>query len=159
MSRPLTTLLLASALYAGPPGLWAQASGADPLVGTWVGELALGAVTVHIVFNVSDAGGSLSATMDSPDQGAKGIPVSAARDDRGSVSLEVKSIGGVYRGTLAGDASRVEGQWAQGGATEARLGSSSQAPSACCRATRKCKARSNAGFSAPRPSCSAWRNL
>ena len=117
MSRPLTTLLLASALYAGPPGLWAQASGADPLVGTWVGELALGAVTVHIVFNVSDAGGSLSATMDSPDQGAKGIPVSAARDDRGSVSLEVKSIGGVYRGTLAGDASRVEGQWAQGGAT------------------------------------------
>jgi len=117
VSRPLAALFLAAAFGAGPSGLGAEASAADPLAGTWVGELALGAITIRVVFNVAGAGGTLSATMDSPDQGAKGIPVTAARNDHGSIVLEVKGIGGVYRGTLSGDGSRVEGQWVQGGST------------------------------------------
>ncbi len=106
----LAAMLGTAGLPAG-----AQAVSPDPLVGTWVGELAVGAAALRIVFNISAADGALHATMDSPDQGAKGIPVSAVQNDHGAVLLEVKAVAGSYHGTLSADAAQVQGQWTQGG--------------------------------------------
>jgi hypothetical protein len=53
--------------------------------------------------------------MDSLDQGANGIPISAITLKDGKVRFEVPQIGGVYEGTLATDGSTLSGQWQQGG--------------------------------------------
>ncbi len=49
-----------------------------PVEGAWQGKLELGAVELRIVFHFAPApDGTLTATMDSPDQGAKGIAIDA----------------------------------------------------------------------------------
>lgn len=53
-----------------------------------------------IVFNISEVGGVYAATMDSPLQGAKGIPaeISIAND---TVRISIPAIGAIYTGVLA----------------------------------------------------------
>lgn len=53
----------------------AAASAQSPVVGTWNGALELGSTQLRIVFHISEKDGKFSSTMDSPDQGAKGLPV------------------------------------------------------------------------------------
>lgn len=95
----------------------AGAEGQDDsiLLGTWQGSLKVGAVSLRIAFNVSMKDGALSATMDSPDQGARGIPVSKIALADSIVTFEVKTISGSYAGKLSADGSRIEGNWKQGG--------------------------------------------
>lgn len=95
----------------------ADSRNASSLVGTWEGTLKVGAVTLRMVFNVSQKDGALVATMDSPDQGVRGIPVSAVALADAVATFEVKKISGVYQGTLSADGSRLEGGWKQGGRT------------------------------------------
>ena len=103
-------LALAAGLPAG-----AQQPVQSPLVGTWVGDLKAGALVLRLVFNVSVTNGVLGATMDSPDQGARGIPVSRVGLTGSDVVFEVKAAGGSYTGTLAADGSTIEGAWKQSG--------------------------------------------
>jgi hypothetical protein len=84
------------------------------LAGDWSGSLKLGTISLRIVFHVAPPGALYPATMDSPDQGAKGIPVSAVRVEGNNVTFEVSSIGGRYRGTLREDGT-LEGVWMQSG--------------------------------------------
>ena len=53
--------------------------------------------------------------MDSLDQGASGIPVETVTYKDGNLSLEVKSIRGVFEGTLKEDGKTIEGKWKQAG--------------------------------------------
>jgi hypothetical protein len=53
--------------------------------------------------------------MDSPDQGAKGIPVTTVTRNGSSLKLEVKGVGGVYEGTLDAALTKIDGTWKQGG--------------------------------------------
>ncbi len=69
---------------------------------------------LQVVFHVEPGEDGLTATMDSPDQGATGIPVSDVTVAGDSVTLAVDRIGGTYEGVLAGD-SQIDGQWTQGG--------------------------------------------
>ena len=101
-------------MAAGLP-LAGQDAGDAKWVGTWMGDLKAGAVTLRIVFNISSTNGALSATMDSPDQGAKGIPVSKVSADSSSITLEVKAASGSYAGTLSADGTSIDGTWSQGG--------------------------------------------
>jgi hypothetical protein len=66
---------------------------------------------VFHIFNTEDG---LMATLDSPDQGAKGIPVSKVTRDDASLKMEVKAVGGVFDGKIAKDLSAIEGTWTQG---------------------------------------------
>jgi pimeloyl-ACP methyl ester carboxylesterase len=86
------------------------------LAGSWLGKLNLGAVDLRVIFNISVSHDSLSATLDSPDQGAKNIPV-------GPVTLEGKDIRIVaarllaeYNGTIKTDTT-IEGTFKQAGKT------------------------------------------
>ncbi|MEN6499561.1 MAG: alpha/beta fold hydrolase [Rectinema sp.] len=85
------------------------------LAGDWSGSLKFGATSLKIVFHVTAVGTEYSATMDSPDQGARGIPVSAVRLDGRSVTFEVAAVGGNYRGTLSESEESIEGTWKQSG--------------------------------------------
>lgn len=59
----------------------------------------------------------LIATMDSPDQGANGIPTSSVTRNGAALKIEAKGIGGVFDGKIAADLSSVNGTWTQGGGT------------------------------------------
>jgi fermentation-respiration switch protein FrsA (DUF1100 family) len=102
-------------LAAAALPLTGQTEDTGKWAGTWMGDLKAGAVTLRIVFNIYSTNGALSATMDSPDQGVKGIPVSKASTDASSITLEVKMISGSYTGTLSADGTRIEGTWSQNG--------------------------------------------
>ena len=89
--------------------------GSSPLIGDWQGKLNTGAIALRIVFHIkSDAAGKLSATMDSPDQSAYGLPVGEVSIDNKAVKLELPAVNGVYSGTLDDTGKVINGRWEQG---------------------------------------------
>ena len=84
----------------------------DAIRGTWVGVLKVSAFDLHIVFNVSDTTGTLSATLDSPDQNAYGIKVDSTSFINDSVFFGIPSIKGFFNGDFQGDS--IPGTWHQG---------------------------------------------
>lgn len=89
---------------------------AADVAGTWQGDLNAGPQTLRIVFNIDKGDdGALTTTIDSPDQGAKGIPVSETQFSDGKLNLTIAVIGGSYEGTLSDDGATLDGTWKQGG--------------------------------------------
>ena len=81
--------------------------------GIWEGKLDVG-ISLRIVFHFDkQADGSYKGTMDSPDQNVKGIPISSILISDDSITVEVKSIGGSYKGIRIKD-STISGSWNQG---------------------------------------------
>lgn len=68
--------------------------------GKWNGILEVRGNQVRLVFNIIQSGNGYSSTMDSPDQGAKGIPVSSTNYDNTVLDLELSDAGITYKGTL-----------------------------------------------------------
>jgi len=86
--------------------------------GIWEGKLKVPGVELIIVFKISkNPDGTLTATMDSPDQGATGIPVEEVIFKDNTLRLEVKSAGGVFEGKVSEDFLVIEGEWKQSGQT------------------------------------------
>jgi uncharacterized protein len=85
----------------------------------WNGVLDAGAQgKLHIVVHVlQNKNGSLTGTIDSPDQGARGIPVTSITYKTRKLHLECASIGGSYDGNMSSDKSQITGTWSQGGAS------------------------------------------
>lgn len=84
--------------------------------GVWQGVLKVSGTELRIVFKISQKeDGTLTAAMDSPDQGATDIPVSEVTLENGNLRLDVKSIMGVYEGSVKEDGLTIEGEWKQGG--------------------------------------------
>lgn len=84
--------------------------------GTWMGSLDTGTIKLRIVFHIVNTEDGLTATLDSPDQGAKGLPVTSVTRDGAALKMEAKQLGGVFEGKIAADRSLIEGTWTQGGA-------------------------------------------
>lgn len=86
------------------------------LGGVWQGVIKIGAIELRVVLNVTAKDdGSLLATLDSPDQGAKGIPVEEVSFKDKGVNLELKTIKASFEGKLSDDGKEVAGTWKQGG--------------------------------------------
>lgn len=85
-------------------------------VGDWVGTLSVAGTDLRVVFHLdTDANGELVGTMDSPDQGATGIPIGRVLVDADTLRLNVPSIAGAYAGVLKDSAQVLDGKWIQGG--------------------------------------------
>ncbi len=83
--------------------------------GLWQGTLKVPGNELRVVFHINKAAdGKLSATFDSPDQGAKGIAVEECAFSKGKLTLTSKTISGGFEGTLKND-STLEGEWKQAG--------------------------------------------
>lgn len=123
MSRRLGTALLGTALVAaafGPPSvLTAQSSEGDtPFAGSWHGVLDAGAAKLRLVFHVTTApDGTLAGTLDSPDQGARGIPASGVSAEGRNLTFVLAALGARFEGTLAEGDTALVGTFAQAGAT------------------------------------------
>lgn len=74
-------------------------SGQD-ISGAWNGILSVGAMQLRIVFNITKTDAGYSATMDSPDQGAFGIPVATTSFQNKVLKIEAPNLGIQYEGTL-----------------------------------------------------------
>lgn len=90
-------------------------SSIEEIEGLWLGSLKVqGGMEVRLLFNIStDPDGSVNVTMDSIDQGAKGIPVDVVTYKDGNLHLGIKSIRGTFDGTLKEDGNTIEGEWKQ----------------------------------------------
>jgi len=102
-------LLLAMACAV--PAALAQAQ----LAGDWQGTLAAGGAQLRLVLHIT-AGkdGALTATLDSVDQGALGIPVTAITVKGSAFNLTIDAVHGTYAGTINKYASEIDGTWSQG---------------------------------------------
>jgi hypothetical protein len=85
------------------------------IAGDWQGTLNAGGVQLRLALHVAAAkDGSLTATLDSLDQGAIGIPVSSIDLRQTQLTLGVPAVGGTYSGTVNKDATEIDGTWSQG---------------------------------------------
>jgi uncharacterized protein len=86
------------------------------LEGVWEGVLDAGGQQLHVRFNFTkNADGSITATFDSVDQGANGLPVASIARTGDTVKLDMKTVGMSYEGTLNKDASAMTGTLTQAG--------------------------------------------
>jgi len=84
------------------------------VAGDWKGTLSAGGAELHLNLHIT-AGkdGALTATLDSVDQGAYGIPVSAITLKDTKLNLTVDAVHGTYEGTVNKDATEIDGTWTQ----------------------------------------------
>ncbi len=73
---------------------------AQDISGTWNGLLEVQGTQLRLVFNISQTDHAYSSTMDSPDQGAKGIPVTSTSYENNVLKIEISNAGIQYEGTL-----------------------------------------------------------
>jgi len=85
--------------------------------GAWMGTLDLGAAKLRVIFHIVNTEDGLTATMDSPDQNAKGIPTTSVTRDGANLKIEAKNIDGVFEGKIAADLSSIDGTFTQMGAS------------------------------------------
>ena len=121
LSRIVRASMLVLAVSLGLSPLL-EVSGQDldveALIGSWEGKLeAAGGITV--VFHVEHGeDGGLTGTMDSPDQGATGIPLSSVTFDDGTLTLVASSVPGTptFQATRYDGGTTLSGTFSQGGA-------------------------------------------
>jgi uncharacterized protein len=82
-----------------------------------MGVLDTGSIKLRVIFHIANTSDGLTATLDSPDQGMKGMPTSSVKRDGASLKIEVQKISGVFEGKIAADLSSIDGTWSQGGGT------------------------------------------
>jgi len=86
----------------------------EQLLGEWNGPLTIQASTLTVVFRFEMTKNSeFVGFQDSPDQGAKGIPITEATLSEGKLTLKIASINGEFKGQLSGE--RLDGDWSQMG--------------------------------------------
>lgn len=85
--------------------------------GTWEGTLTFSGVNLRIVFNFEENEGTVTGTIDSPDQQVYGIAVEEVTVDGNSISLDARSIQGSFKGLLSEDKKSISGNWSQAGLT------------------------------------------
>jgi len=83
------------------------------ITGQWNGVLKIQGTQLRIVFNVSKTEAGYSSTMDSPDQGAKGIPVTTTTFENPKIKFEVANAHIEYSGELKEN--EITGMFKQGG--------------------------------------------
>lgn len=73
---------------------------AQEIMGQWNGFLKVPGGQLRLEFNISKSQNGYITTMDSPDQGAKGIPVATTSFENDVLKLEIPNVHIVYEGTL-----------------------------------------------------------
>jgi len=107
--------LLVSVLAAIAFGGTLQQVGEVKPDGDWQGTLDAGGTKLSLVLHISRKEGALAATLDSPDQGATGLPIDSINLAGKSLRFEMKSLGAVYEGLFSADGSQIAGEFSQQG--------------------------------------------
>jgi len=113
---------------AVPAALLAQPA----LEGNWQGTLDAGVAKLRLAIHVARTPqGGYATTLDSPDQGAMGLPVANTTVTGRTLHLDLPRLGATFDGTLTADGSAIEGRFTQGAPfpmTFRRIANSEAAP-------------------------------
>jgi hypothetical protein len=102
-------LLAASVVSAQPPAV--------SVAGAWEGAIDAMGTRLRIGVAITrQTDGTLTATMDSPDQGAYGLALSDVTFAGGVLRFVLKAANGSFEGTLNAAGSEIAGTWTQAGA-------------------------------------------
>ena len=94
---------------------FAQDMNKNVLLGSWLGKLSVQGIQLRLVYNLKlNEKDSLIATLDSPDQGAKNIPLGSVILIDKKLTIKAPLLSGEYNGTITGD-SAIDGVWTQKG--------------------------------------------
>jgi pimeloyl-ACP methyl ester carboxylesterase len=77
---------------------------AQDITGQWNGALKVQGTQLRIIFHISKTDSGYIATMDSPDQNAKGIPVTSTTFENSKLKLEITNLRFEYDGEFEGNA-------------------------------------------------------
>ncbi|MGE5521919.1 MAG: alpha/beta hydrolase family protein [Candidatus Dadabacteria bacterium] len=88
-------------------------SKAQEITGQWNGALKVSGIQLRLVFHITQTENGYASTMDSPDQNAKGIPVTTTLFNNPNLKLEITNLGVEYDGILKGRS--IEGTFKQNG--------------------------------------------
>lgn len=91
----------------------AQVNSTTALLGSWSGKLKVGAMSLTIVLHLDQVDGNVKVSLDSPDQGAKGIPASKEYLSDDSVAVKIVSLGATYHARLKDG--KLDGTFSQSG--------------------------------------------
>jgi pimeloyl-ACP methyl ester carboxylesterase len=87
------------------------------LTGSWMGRLKISAISLRVIYNLSITGNdSLIATLDSPDQGAKGIIIGPVTLEGDKIRIMAPLLLAEYEGTVKND-TLIDGTFKQAGMT------------------------------------------
>jgi len=86
----------------------------DRFNGDWYGELSIGTVKLPIVFHISSTNVELTSTMDSPSQGALGIPMGETTFSDRNLVISASGLGIRYEAELK-DSKHLVGIFKQSG--------------------------------------------
>ncbi|MGW8313969.1 MAG: alpha/beta hydrolase family protein [Bacteroidales bacterium] len=87
----------------------------ETVEGSWAGQLEAAGTRLRVIFHLQlDDQNQLSATLDSPDQGARGIGMGEVTFQADSLTIQAPAIMGKYEGKMTSD-STMEGTWSQAG--------------------------------------------
>lgn len=111
MKKTIITALLALVVLTGT----AQVQPTTALLGSWSGKLKVGVMSLTIVLHLEQADGYVAVSLDSPDQGAKGISAFKEYLSDDSLAIKVESIGVTYRAKLKDG--KLDGKFVQHGFT------------------------------------------
>jgi pimeloyl-ACP methyl ester carboxylesterase len=112
-----------SSTAADAGSLPALASDASPAAevsfeGTWLGTLQLPPIPIRLVLHLMRASGqSYTGTVDSPDQGGFGIPITSGQTTGRHIVLGLNDIGAVIAADLSDDGQTLSGTLLQAGAS------------------------------------------
>ena len=87
---------------------------AQDITGQWNGALKVQGTQLRLVFNVTKTDDGIRATMDSPDQGAKGIPTTTTSFKNSVLRITIENAKIEYEGALSKD-NIIVGTFKQGG--------------------------------------------
>jgi uncharacterized protein len=104
------TLVAAALLLTAAFAL--DAAESMPLLGDWEGAIETPAGDMPVYLHVTRSKeGNVGGSIDSPDQGAMGLPISGVSLTESVVRFEVKSVNGKYEGKANGDWTAINGTW------------------------------------------------
>lgn len=87
---------------------------AQDITGQWNGALNIQGTQLRIIININKIIDGFTSTLDSPDQGAKDIPVNTTTFENNTLYFSVSKLQLEYTGTLSADGKNINGTLTQG---------------------------------------------
>lgn len=86
----------------------------ESIVGEWSGKLKIQGFSLRIVLHIEEKNGGLVTTMDSPDQGANGIPTESTVFSGNEILVKLPALQAQFKGILE-DSINIRGTFTQSG--------------------------------------------
>jgi len=93
----------------------ASVSFAQSIDGDWYGVLSFSGKKLNTAFHITRSADGFTATMDSPDQGAMGLPMDKVSFKDNHLMIEFTQAKLTYQGTFVPDSNIINGKFEQGG--------------------------------------------